>query len=116
MSQALPKFTRINETFVCQNCGHCVPIAKSTCRDHCSVCLWSLHVDDNPGDRNANCGGMLKPLAYSSHKKKGYMIHYSCQKCGAEKVNKFLEFDEYESDSTDALLKLSGQSKMLHKD
>jgi len=75
-----------------------------------------LHVDDNPGDRNANCGGMLKPLAYSSHKKKGYMIHYSCQKCGAEKVNKFLEFDEYESDSTDALLKLSGQSKMLHKD
>ncbi len=116
MSQALPKFTRINETFVCQNCGHSVPIAKSTCRDHCSVCLWSLHVDDNPGDRNANCGGMLKPLAYSSHKKKGYMIHYSCQKCGAEKVNKFLEFDEHESDSTDALLKLSGRSKLLHKD
>ena len=71
MSQELPKFTRINETFVCQNCGHQVPLAKSTCRDHCSVCLWSLHVDENPGDRNANCGGMLKPLAYSSHKKKG---------------------------------------------
>ena len=37
-------------------------------------------------------------------------------KCGVQKVNKFLEFDEFESDSSDALLKLSGQSRLLPKE
>jgi hypothetical protein len=110
MSQDLPKFTKVNETFICKNCGHCVPLAKSTCRDHCSVCLWSVHVDNNPGDRNAQCGGLLQPRAYGTHKKKGLMIHYVCLKCCAEKVNKFLEHDEFEPDSMEALLKLSGRS------
>lgn len=73
-------------------------------------------MDDNPGDRNANCGGLLRPLAYSTHKKKGYMIHYCCTKCGIEKVNKFLEHDEYEPDSTDALLRLSGKSRLSAKE
>ena len=115
MSQDLPKFTRINEAFVCQNCNHNVPPAQSTCRDHCPRCLWSIHVDNNPGDRNAGCGAPLQPKSYSSNKKKGFMIHYICLKCGTRKVNKFLEFDEHEADSMDALLKLSGVSIELNK-
>jgi ribosomal protein S27AE len=108
MSQDSPKFTKINETFDCANCGHSVPLAQSTCRDHCPRCLWSLHVDVNPGDRAANCGGLLKPESYSSHPKKGWMIHYTCRKCGMQRVNRFLDHDANEADSFESLLRLSG--------
>ena len=110
MSQDLPKFTKINEQFSCANCGYNVPIARSTCRDHCPKCLWSLHVDVNPGDRASNCGGLLEPKSYSANPKKGWMIHYLCRKCGMQRVNRFLENDAFESDSFQSLLRLSGES------
>lgn len=107
MSTGLPTFTKLNETFVCGNCGHTVPLATSTCRDHCPRCLFSVHVDNNPGDRAAECGAKLRPVAYSQKKGKGIMIHYRCEACGMEKRNMFLEHDKNESDSLEALLKLS---------
>jgi hypothetical protein len=106
VSLGSPIFTKINESFACAHCGHAVPKSESTCRDHCSQCLYSLHVDVNPGDRAANCGGLLKPVAWSQHKKKGYMIHYVCEKCGEKRVNKFLDHDS-EPDSFPALIELS---------
>ena len=106
MSLSSPVFTKINESFICKNCQFEVPKADSTCRDHCPKCLFSLHVDNNPGDRQADCGGILKPTAWSQHKKKGYMIHYVCQTCFVIKVNKFLSHDHY-PDNFDALIKLS---------
>jgi DNA-directed RNA polymerase subunit RPC12/RpoP len=110
MSLGTPKFTRINESFTCQNCGHTVPPSSSTCRDHCPRCLYSLHVDINPGDRAAQCGAPLVPKAYSQHKKKGFLIHYVCSRCGKEKVNRFLDWDEQEADGMEALLALSSVS------
>lgn len=104
-----PKFTKINDSFPCANCGHQVPQASSTCRDHCPRCLFSLHVDVNPGDRAAQCGGTLKPIGYTLSQKKGTMIGYVCQMCGVKKVNRFLEHDKFEQDSFEALLKLTGE-------
>lgn len=43
------------------------------------------------------------------------MVHYECEKCGTQKVNRFLESDEFESDSMEALLKLSGVSDFTKK-
>jgi len=111
MSIDTPIFTKINESFECQQCLYLVPLASSTCRDHCPKCLYSLHVDNNPGDRAAHCGGKLKPIAWSQHKKKGYMIHYQCMTCGMEKRNKFLEIDTYMPDDFSALLKLNAVTK-----
>ena len=111
MSLGTPVFTRINETFECRHCGSAVKPAGATCRDHCPRCLYSLHVDVNPGDRAADCGAALVPRAYSLHKKKGYMIHYTCEACGAERVNRFLDVDENEADDFDALLSLSSVTK-----
>jgi RNHCP domain len=68
-------------------------------------------VDVNPGDRAAGCGGLLVPRAYSQHKKKGFLIHYGCDRCGMRKVNRFLDVDEHEADNFDALLKLSSVTK-----
>ncbi|BBH51893.1 RNHCP domain-containing protein [Fluviispira sanaruensis] len=112
MSISNPVFTKINESFPCQNCGALVPQAQSTCRDHCPNCLFSIHVDINPGDRAAECKGKLRPIAWSQHKKKGYMIHYQCESCGLEKVNKFLEHDSYQADNLSELLKLSSVTKV----
>lgn len=70
-------------------------------------------MDENPGDRNAGCGAALKPEAYSSNKKKGFMIHYRCSKCGTHRINRFLEVDDNEADSMDALLKLSSVTENL---
>lgn len=111
MSLGQPVFTKINEGFTCRSCGHAVPPASGTCRDHCPKCLFSLHVDVNPGDRAADCGGILRPVSYAQHKKKGIMIHYQCDTCGAKRVNKFLDHDAAEADAFDALLGLSGKTQ-----
>ena len=107
-----PTFTKINETFICQNCHVEVPKAQQTCRDHCPNCLYSIHVDNNPGDRAAECFGLLTPVSWSQNKKKGYMIHYVCKRCGMEKVNRFLEHDTIQADNFSALLSLASITKM----
>ncbi len=107
MSLNTPRFTKRNESFVCKNCGFEVPQSSSTCRDHCPKCLYSLHVDENPGDRLAECGGILKPIGYESHPKKNYMILYVCEKCGEKRTTRFLEIDKIMPDSFDNLLKLT---------
>lgn len=37
--------------------------AGSSHRNHCPNCLYSLHVDITPGDRAADCGGIMEPVA-----------------------------------------------------
>ncbi|MDD5840828.1 MAG: RNHCP domain-containing protein, partial [Gemmiger formicilis] len=32
-------------------------------RNHCPNCLTSLHLDNEPGDRAADCGGQMEPVA-----------------------------------------------------
>ncbi|QQE76919.1 RNHCP domain-containing protein [Alicyclobacillus sp. SO9] len=98
------KFTDINEGFVCSHCGkHVQPSAKS-CRNHCPQCLYSVHLDDNPGDRSADCGGLMKPVAVLYNPKKGYQVVHRCLVCGTEKRN-VLDFeDELQPDSMDTAL------------
>ena len=31
--------------------------------NHCPNCLTSLHLDNEPGDRAADCGGQMEPVA-----------------------------------------------------
>jgi DNA-directed RNA polymerase subunit RPC12/RpoP len=110
-----PRFTKINETFECSACGKSVPLASSTCRDHCPFCLVSKHVDDLPGDRASSCLGSLIPTGYERHKKKGFMILYRCQKCSLVKKNKFLEQDSIQADSLEALLRLTPDPNEVQK-
>lgn len=48
-----------SEVFTCRVCGRKVVPggAGSDHRNHCPNCLSSLHVDNEPGDRAADCGG-----------------------------------------------------------
>ena len=52
-----------------------------TARDHCPYCLYSKHLDINPGDRLNNCLGLLKPIDIEKFKNT-YKIIYKCEKCG----------------------------------
>lgn len=87
------KFTKIDEPFICENCGAKINSLGYTCRDHCNVCLYSKHVDINPGDREQTCHGMLEPIRVEIDSKKGYVIIYRCKKCGELRKNKSAEDD-----------------------
>ncbi|MBI4835964.1 MAG: RNHCP domain-containing protein [Candidatus Abawacabacteria bacterium] len=78
------KMTHRDEAFVCQNCHN--PVAKrggGYCRNHCPICLHSLHVDlQVPGDRQSTCQGIMVPVdvIYNTHKTVFQIIH-QCQTC-----------------------------------
>ena len=76
----------IDEEFVCENCGKNVNKLGYTARDHCPFCLYSKHVDINPGDRLNDCKGLLKPIDIEKFKDK-YKIIYKCEKCDMEHKN-----------------------------
>lgn len=89
------KLKHINEGFTCSVCGAEVAPSTGSCRDHCTACLVSMHVDDAlPGDRASNCTGILRPLYAVYHQKKGFMIYYRCSTCGIERNNKAAEDDD----------------------
>ena len=73
------KFERKIENFSCENCGTFVQGDGYT--DHCPFCLYSKHVDINPGDRGCECKGLMEPVR-AEVKKDGYRIYYRCLDCG----------------------------------
>ena len=76
-------FKKVDESFICVNCGKEVKPLGYTSRNHCPYCLHSLHVDITPGDRANPCKGILKPIGIGNSNKKGYIINFKCEKCGA---------------------------------
>ncbi len=95
----MKQFTRTIEDFVCEHCGFQVKGNGYT--NHCPNCLWSKHVDINPGDRQAICGGLMEPVGVEIRSGE-YILTHQCQKCGIKKKNKTVESDNFE-----ALIKLS---------
>ena len=73
-------FTKLDEEFVCENCKQKIEKLNYTTRDHCNHCLYSKHLDINPGDRQNECKGLLKPIGIEKFKNT-YKIIYKCEKC-----------------------------------
>lgn len=89
-------FIAREEAFTCEYCGADVqPLGEGTYRDHCPHCLTSKHVDDKgPGDRASLCQGLLRPVGIDQDGKKGFMILYTCDKCGKNHRNKAAPDDQ----------------------
>jgi rubrerythrin len=87
------KFQRRIEDFVCEKCG--TDVKGNGYTDHCPACLWGKHVDVNPGDRAANCGGLMEPISIDMKNTK-YTIHYVCMKCNFKFQVKSLPKDDFE--------------------
>ena len=72
-----------NSGFICANCQQNVnPIKKGSIRNHCPHCLCSIHVDNNIGDRQSDCGGLMPPIGLFYHSQKGYQLVQQCKTCG----------------------------------
>jgi hypothetical protein len=77
-------FIKREENFICENCG--AEVKGTGYTNHCPKCLWSKHVDIDPGDRASDCGGMMEPIFVGYEKDAFYIIH-ECAKCGIKKKN-----------------------------
>jgi rubrerythrin len=88
----IKKFFRKKEDFICQNCNFKVKGTGYT--NHCPECLFSQHVDNNPGDRQNQCHGLMKPIDLEIKNGKYHIIH-QCQKCGIKKKNKSSKNDDF---------------------
>jgi len=89
----MKKFQRKIEDFTCENCGK--EIHGNGYTNHCPFCLYSKHVDINPGDRASICGGLMKPVAIENRKGE-YIITHRCTRCGQEKHNKSVPEDNFD--------------------
>ena len=76
----MKRFNELDEGFICEHCGKEVAPAGYTSRDLCPYCLYSKHVDINPGDRQNTCLGLLEPKEIEKFKDT-YKIVYKCKKC-----------------------------------
>ncbi len=100
----IKKFRRTKEDFVCDRCGFFVGGDGYT--NHCPKCLWSKHVDVNPGDRMSECFGMMEPIDVFV-KGDEYAILHKCIKCGYEKKNRTSKKDDFNS-----ILKISSKKPL----
>ncbi|MBQ4536807.1 MAG: RNHCP domain-containing protein [Lachnospiraceae bacterium] len=84
-----------NETYTCRNCGRLVVPegAGSEHRNHCPNCLYSLHVDNKPGDRESDCGGHMEPVAVWVRRNGEWAIIHRCKMCGILRSNRIAADD-----------------------
>lgn len=88
------RFQRTVEDFTCAHCG--LQVQGDGYTNHCPRCLWSRHVDINPGDRLAECGGLMVPVAIEG-RPGTYRILHRCQLCAEEKWNQASSADDFEA-------------------
>jgi Zn finger protein HypA/HybF involved in hydrogenase expression len=73
-------FKKVKEDFVCGHCG--AEVVGNGYTNHCPKCLWSRHVDINPGDRGEECGGLMRPESVELQGGE-YIITHICVDCRA---------------------------------
>lgn len=84
-----------SDAFTCKSCGWLVVSAGagSEHRNHCPNCLCSLHLDLEPGDRAADCGGLMEPITVWVRKNGEWAVIHRCRVCGALSSNRIAADD-----------------------
>lgn len=77
------------ESFRCAHCGFDVPmdVPGSTQRNHCPICLWSRHVDEEIGDRASTCLASMEPIGLTL-KSDGVEVMVIHRCCACDKLSK----------------------------
>jgi len=78
-------------SFRCAHCHVDVPLdAPGTAhRNHCPNCLWSRHLDgDVPGDRAAECGASMEPIAVTARRDGEWLLVHRCLGCDELHLNR----------------------------
>ncbi|MDE7294788.1 MAG: RNHCP domain-containing protein [Oscillospiraceae bacterium] len=78
------KNTNESDGFTCKFCGWAVsPEGGGTHhRNHCPNCLSSLHLDNEPGDRAADCGGIMEAVGVWVRSGGEWAVIHRCKRCG----------------------------------
>jgi hypothetical protein len=78
------------QSFRCHHCRLDVPTdAPGTAhRNHCPGCLWSRHVDDEPGDRASDCLASMEPIAITVRRDGEWVLIHRCNGCGTLSSNR----------------------------
>jgi hypothetical protein len=89
------KHNPCNESFKCKVCNRdVVPSgAGSDHRNHCPYCLSSQHLDIEPGDRQADCGGSMEAIGVWVRKNGEWAIIHRCKICGHISSNRIAADD-----------------------
>ena len=71
------------DSFNCKNCGFLVVSegAGTEHRNHCPNCLYSVHLDEEPGDRASSCHGKMRPISVWLRKGGEWAIIHRCNLC-----------------------------------
>ncbi len=82
--------SRSDSSFTCTRCGFHVPSQSfgTRHRNHCPRCLWSRHLDDEPGDRRVACAQPMEPVAIEVRRDGEWAIVHRCNGCGEMKTNR----------------------------
>lgn len=90
----MKQFSKLDNNFICEYCEKEVNKLIYTSRDHCPHCLYSKHVDINPGDRANTCKGLLEPIGIEKFKDT-FKIIYKCKKCSEIHKNIIANDDDF---------------------
>src|SRR5204862_498432 len=77
-----------NGGFTCIHCRAAIPGAAwgTKHRNHCPRCLWSRHLDEQPGDRRAVCRAPMEPVAIEVRRDGEWAVIHRCTGCGELRV------------------------------
>lgn len=89
----MKSFQKTIENFTCENCGERVNGNGYT--NHCPRCLYSKHVDINPGDRAEKCHGLMRPIGLKTSGGEHTLIH-ECIKCSKLQNCKISDKDNFD--------------------
>jgi DNA-directed RNA polymerase subunit RPC12/RpoP len=86
------------QRFTCRHCGKEVdldaPGTKN--RNHCPFCLFSVHVDEQVGDRKSQCQGLMEPIGKFLRPNGEEVIIHKCTECGKLSNNRIAGDDNFE--------------------
>lgn len=83
------------ESFTCKACGEIIKQegAGSRHRNHCPKCLSSLHLDNTPGDRQSECGGLMDAVGIWVRGDGEWALVHRCKSCGILHSNRIAADD-----------------------
>ncbi len=81
---------RLDRDFTCIHCRQVVGARSygTSHRNHCPHCLWSRHVDEEPGDRRCPCRSPMEPIAIEVRGRGEWAIVHRCTGCGTLRTNR----------------------------
>ena len=85
------KRVEVSEPFKCRNCRAFIgePPSGGRNRNHCPLCLYSLHVDaKTPGDRASGCRSSMEPIGTFYRPNLEQVVIHRCLGCGFVRYNR----------------------------